>query len=241
MSESGAVTLSSMNMRLPAPIRPCCVRNPAFSTRTRPEPSGSQIESVGVVPSEIHCVVSLKLARYTLAPSGVECSTALRANRSQSEASVESFGRISVARLATIQALSYCARSANCLICGIASVRTQRARRIGAVENQAIAATAAPAPIHASARPRRARCADGSAPLGVAMVSMSASNSSAVWKRCAGSFSRHLSTVRCRENGTSARVIARGDLVRCALITDCGVPVNGGCPSSISYASTPTA
>ena len=40
--------------------------------------------------------------------------------------------------------------------------------------------------------------------------------------------------------GTSARVMARGAFVRCALITDCGVPVNGGCPSSISYASTPT-
>ena len=155
-------------------------------------------------------------------------------NRNQIEASVESFGRISVARRASIQALSNCAMSAYCLIRGIASFRTQRSWRIGALANQASDAIAATAPTQPSTRAGRGRRAEGTSPLGVAIDSIAASNSSADWKRSAGSFSRHFSTVRRSDGGTSARPIAGGALVRCALITACGVPAKGGCPSSIS-------
>ena len=137
--------------------------------------------SVGVVPSNVHRVVSPKDARYIVAPVGSDWSTALRVNDGSSAASVESCGITACTSRISIHALSIFAESTYCRILGMASARTQRSRRIPVVPNQASASSAATTPLHMAARlVRISRVTEGCA-VGVAAASISARSSSADW------------------------------------------------------------
>ena len=82
------------------------------------------------------------------------------------------------------------------------------------------------------------------APLGVAMAWSCVSSSSARCTRSAGFFSRQRITSALSAGDTEVRCVlsGAGASVTCAASTCCGdIPLNGGCPQSISYAIAPTA
>ncbi len=81
-------------------------------------------------------------------------------------------------------------------------------------------------------------------PLGVASASNCGSNSSALWNRSAGFFSRHRMTIASSAAGTVSRCLVTGcgGSVMCADNTICGVvPMNTGRPVNSSYATAPNA
>ncbi len=132
----------------------------------------------------------------------------------------------------------------------LGSSGTSRSPRPRASQSVPASTTAAPAtPTRRLRGGRRTAVAAGTVvgvvpPLGVRIVSSRATISSARCHRSAGFFSRHRMTRSASGAGTAARrsVIGRGASVTWAASTCCAlVPPNGGCPASISYASTPKA